>query len=105
MRVSRLALALLARVSSHLKNLLLPTEEQEGERATGWLHTPLCPLELPLPDLPPLKLRLDTLLPLLTDLLQESPDRRVRVAAAELLHVLSVVLVGWSATQTQEEAT
>ena len=102
--MSRLSLALLAHVSSPLKSLLLPTEEQEGESATGWLLTPLQPLELSLPDLPPLQVRPDSLLPLLASLLQDSPDRRVRVAAAELLHVLTVVMVGKSATQTQEAA-
>ena len=101
-RVSRLSLALLAHVSSPLKSLLLPTEEQEGESATGWLLTPLRPLELPLPDRP-LQVRFDSFLPLLASLLQDSPDRRVRVAAAELLHFFTVVMVGRSATQTQEE--
>ena len=102
-RVAGLAMLLLARLSSPYKLLVLPSEEELGEQAASWdlgLHLKL---DLPLPDLVA-PLHLDPLLPLLASLLEESPDRKVRVAAAELLHVVVVFMVGRSAGQTQELA-
>lgn len=47
-----------------------------------------------------INLALDPLLPRITQLAQHSPDRKTKVAACELLHAITVYLVGKSAMQT-----
>lgn len=102
-RVAHLATQLVCRVSSTYKILVLPTKEEVGEAATVWHLGCRLSVHLPLPDLQ-VPLHLDALLPVLAAMVEDSPDRRVRVAAAELLHVIVLVMVGRSATQTAELA-
>ena len=81
--------------------LALPGREEIGRLATVWDQNKHLMVDIPLSDRD-LPLCLDKLLPDVLDLVDEGRDRRVRVAAAEVLHCLLRLLIGRTSQQTEE---
>ena len=102
-KVCKLILNLLAQVSTNYKALIFPTEEEVGTAVTTWDMKKHLRVEIPLPDMM-LSIYLDGLLPIAVELVQEAPNRKTRVAAGELLHVLVIFMIGRTSQQSDDMA-
>ena len=88
-------------MSEKYKQLAPPSKEEVGRLATVWDAKKHLLVQLPLPDRL-LPLYLDKQLPAVLELVEEGRDRRVRVAAAEELHVLLTDMIGQTSQQTED---
>lgn len=88
-------------VSTEYKALVLPTKEKVASSATVWDPRQHLLVEVSLPDIV-LPLHLDPLLPVVLEAVERAADRRARVAAAEVLHAVLLVMVGRTSQQTED---
>jgi len=99
--VSAKSMRLLARVSTKYKLKVFPSDVEVGEAATSWDMTKHLKITIPLSDMH-ITVELDSLLPIAVELCREAADRKTRVVAAELLHVIVLFIIGRTSQQTED---
>ena len=103
MEIAYKVLDLLGKIGGHAHSIISNelTKKHDKENFIRWDSEKRLKFDLPLANDQTIDIYLDSCLPRIIDLAQNSPKKKTRIAACELLHGLILYMIGKSATKPQ----